>query len=58
MFEREGESPKQLCTVSTEHDVGLELTNGEIMTWAKTKSQTRLTDWVTQAPQFQILKEF
>ena len=29
----------RLCAVSTESDVGLELTNHEIMTWAKTKSQ-------------------
>ena len=30
--------PSRLCTVSTESDVGLELTNCEIMTLAETKS--------------------
>ena len=33
---------------STEPDVGLELTNYEIMTWAEV---WHLTDWATQAPQ-------
>ena len=33
--------------VSTESDVGLELTNHEIMTWADVG---RLTAWATQAP--------
>ena len=37
--EREGDTESdavsRLCTVSTEPDVGLELTNGEIMTRAK-----------------------
>ena len=46
--EREGEGqrerdreriPSRLCTVSTEPNAGLKLTNIEIMTWAKTKSQ-------------------
>ena len=31
--------PSMFCTASTEADVGLEPTNREIMTWAKTKSQ-------------------
>ena len=45
MAEREGERerereriPSRLCTVSTEPEVGLELTNGELMTQAETKS--------------------
>ena len=33
-------TPSRLCTVSTEPSVGLELTNREIMIWAKIKSQT------------------
>ena len=32
--------PGRLCIVITEPDVGLELTNSEIMTRAKIKSQT------------------
>ena len=39
--QREGERiPSRLPTVSTEPDVGLKLTNHEIMTWAETKSWT------------------
>ena len=39
--ERERERiPSGLCTVSEEPDVGLELSNQEIMIWAKTNSQT------------------
>ena len=37
----------RLWAVSTEPDVGLELKNREIMTWAEVG---RLTDWATQAP--------
>ena len=38
--ERErGRIPNRLYTVKTEPDTGLELTNCEIMTWAKIKSQ-------------------
>ena len=36
--ERETQNPKQLQ--GTEHDVGLKLTNSEIVTWAEIKSQT------------------
>ena len=37
--EREREIiPSRLCTVSTEPDMELELTNGETMTWAETRS--------------------
>ena len=50
--EREGdtesEAGSKLWAVSTEPDTGLELTNREIMTWAKVG---RSTDWATQAPQ-------
>ena len=49
--EREGdtesETGSRLWAVSTEPDAGLELTDGEIMTWAEVG---RLTDWATQAP--------
>ena len=49
--EREGdtesEAGSKLWAVSTEPDTGLELTDSEIMTWAKVG---RLTDWATQAP--------
>ena len=37
----------QALSVSTEPDAGLELTNHEIMTWAKVE---HLTDWATQEP--------
>ena len=43
--ERETQNLKQ---VSTEPDVGLELTNPEIMTWAEVGYST---DWATQKPQ-------
>ena len=50
--EREGDTESEvgsrLWAVSTEPDVGLEATNGEIMTWAEVRG---LTDWATQAPQ-------
>ena len=50
--EREGdtetEAGSRLWAVSTEPDVGLELINREIMTWAEVG---RLTDyWTTQVP--------
>ena len=49
--EREGDTESEagssLWAVSTEPDTGLELTNCEIMTWAKVRC---LTDWATQAP--------
>ena len=48
--EREGdtesETGSRLWAVSTEPDVGLELTDREIMTWAEVR---RLTDQATQA---------
>ena len=37
----------RLWAVSTEPNVGLKLTNREIMTWAKVG---RLTDWAIQVP--------
>ena len=49
--EREGdtesETGSRLWAVSTEPDVGLELTDREIMTWAEVG---RLTDQATQVP--------
>ena len=49
--EREGdtesETGSRLWAVSTEPDVGLELTDREIMTWAEVG---RLTNQATQAP--------
>ena len=33
--------PRRLRSISTEPDAGLELTNGEITTWAEIKSPTR-----------------
>ena len=50
--EREGvtelEAGSRLWAVNTEPHAGLELTNGEIMTWAEVGG---LNDWATQAPQ-------
>ena len=43
----ESRAGSRLWTVSTEPDVGMELMNLEIMTWAKVG---RLTNWATQAP--------
>ena len=52
----ESESGSRLWAVSIELNAGLELTNQEIMTWAKVR---RLTDWATQAPQeIAFRKEF
>ena len=45
----ESEAGSRLWALSTEPDAGLELTNCEIMTWAKVG---RLTDWATQVPHF------
>ena len=45
--ETESEAGSRLWTVSTEPLVGLELTNREIMTWAKVGPSTH---WATQAP--------
>ena len=42
----ESETGSKLWAVSTEPDMGLELTDREIMTWAEVG---RLTDWATQA---------
>ena len=51
--EREGDTESEagprLWAVSTEPDVGFELTNCEIMTWAKVGG---LIDWATQVPQY------
>ena len=44
----ESEAGSRLWAVSTEHDMGLELTDCEIMTWAKVG---RSTNWATQVPQ-------
>ena len=43
----ESEAGSRLWAVSTEPDLGLELTNFRIMTWAEVG---RLTDRTTQAP--------
>ena len=43
----ESEAGSRLWPVSTEPDVGLELTNCEVMTWAKFGP---LTNWATQVP--------
>ena len=51
----ESQAGSRLWAVSTEPDVGLKLTNREIMTWAEV---THLTDWATQAPRKSILKSF
>ena len=49
--EREGDTESEtgfrLWAVSTEPDTGLELTNREIMAWAKVG---HLSDWATQVP--------
>ena len=49
--EREGdtesEAGSRLWAISPEPDVGLELTDRKIVTWAEVG---RLTDWATQAP--------
>ena len=49
--EREGDTESKagsrLWAVSTEPNVGLKLTDREIMTWAEVR---RSTDWATQAP--------
>ena len=42
----ESEAGSRLWAVSTEPDVGLELTDREIMTWAEVRC---LTKWATQA---------
>ena len=50
--EREGDTESETGSrpwaISPEPDTGLELTDGEIVTWAEVG---RLTDWATQAPQ-------
>ena len=55
--EREGgtesEAGSKLWAVSTEPDVGLELMDCEIITWAEVR---RLTDWATQVPPTAFLK--
>ena len=43
----ESEAGSRLWAVSTELDVGLELTNCEIMTWAEV---IHLTNWAIQVP--------
>ena len=45
--DRESEAGSRPWAVSTELDVGLELTKCEIMTWAEVG---RSTDWTTQVP--------
>ena len=44
----ESEAGSRLWAVSTKPDMGLELTNCEMVTWAEVG---RSTDWATQAPQ-------
>ena len=43
----ESEAGSRLWAVSTEPNVGLKLTDREIMTWAEVRHST---DWATQAP--------
>ena len=43
----ESEAGSRLWVVSPEPDVGLELADRKIMTWAEVE---RLTDWATQVP--------
>ena len=43
----ESEASSRLWAVSTDPNVGLKLTNHEIMTWAKVR---RSTHWATQEP--------
>ena len=49
----ESETGSRLWAVSTEPHAGLELTDREIMTWAKVG---RWTDWAIQAPHIDISK--
>ena len=55
--QREGDTEckagSSLWAVSTEPDVGLELTDREIVTWAEVG---HLTDWATQVPLFLSFK--
>ena len=57
--EREGdtesEAGSRLWAISPEPDVGLELTDREVVTWAEVG---RLTDWATQAPLTELLNVF
>ena len=46
-WDTESEADSRIWAVTREPDVGLELTNREIMTWAEVR---HLTDWATQAP--------
>ena len=48
----ESEAGSKLRAISPEPDAGLELTNGEIVTWAEVG---RLTDWATQVPLQRLL---
>ena len=56
--ERKGDTHSEagcgLRAASTEADVGLELADREIMTWAEVR---RFTDWATQASLHMFLKE-
>ena len=56
--EREGdtesEAGSRLWAVSTEPEAGLELTDCQIMTWAKVG---HLTHWTAQVPHFQAFSE-
>ena len=51
----ESEAGSRPQAFSTEPDVGLELMNREIMTWAEVG---RLTDWATQAPLLVFIPRF
>ena len=48
----ESKAGSRLWVISTEPNVGLELTNCKIMTWAEVG---RLTNWATQAPRSVLL---
>ena len=49
----ESEAGSRLQAGSTEPNVGLELTNREIMTWVEVGCST---DWATQAPLYLLFK--
>ena len=54
-IDTESEAGSRLWAVSTEPHAGLELTNREIMTWAKVRG---LTDWATQVPLYSDCQSF
>ena len=53
--EKESEAGSRLWAVSTEPDVGLKLTECEIMTWAE---DGRSTNWATHVPHYALFNSF